>query len=80
MADQKIRLIAFVGGPLDGTSVPNVPGYFREGDFEAVDTLSLMTTNAEWSAESVYQMRGGKLVYDAAATRRRAAVVARERN
>lgn len=68
------KRIAMVGGPLDGQVVSN-NGYFEEGDIEAVDTLRYREINPRWSAESVYRVQGGELVYDPEATKRRRLIV-----
>lgn len=59
-----------LGGPLDGIEVPN-DGYFKEGDIEAANTLEYVKPGAEWSAERVYRVKKGKLVYDPEATKER---------
>lgn len=64
------KTIMMIGGPLDGLQVPN-DGYFLEGKIVAIDTLECQNKDAKYSAESVYRVTNGKLVYDAKATKQR---------
>jgi hypothetical protein len=72
--------ILMVGGPFDGAQVPNPGGYFKEGDYEAVDACDIDHPQEGWTVEYVYQVRGGRLVYDPDATARRRAVTVAEQN
>lgn len=70
-----MKHIEFIGGPLDGIKVPATE-YFKEGDWEAIDTLSLVAPWNGWSAESVYVTIGDKLIYNSELTKKRAEVTA----
>lgn len=72
-----MRTMEMVGGPFDGLQVPNTGGYFVEGDLEAVNSKDLATPGSGWSAESVYVVRSGRLVYDEEQTRVRAGLADR---
>lgn len=65
--------IRLIGGPFDGIEVPN-DGYFQEGDVEAVNTLEYCKPGSQWSAESVYRVKNGKLIYDSEATKKLASI------
>ncbi|MDP3702897.1 MAG: hypothetical protein Q8R78_00690 [Candidatus Omnitrophota bacterium] len=67
----RIRDLEMVGGPYDGRCIPDLDGYFAEGDIEAVDSTSLAACDGRWSRESVYRVECGKLVYDAELTAKR---------
>ena len=68
--------IKMFGGPLDGITVP-ADSYFEDGDILAVDTIEHSKADATWSPESIYVYTGGRLVYNAAITKKRREIVAK---